>query len=141
MSEVQSALHQMEADIELSPRETPGLHFTTALRCPLCKTLIRYVDQAPPWRESESRRAELEQARQWAEQNLGVAVPQMWMSGTPPIVSEASRHRGLIDYEATGGLGPSIVRGVVDVDLRCVDCPACGSEVYLDRHVVVDPNP
>lgn len=111
-------------------------HWMTTLQCPNCRTIIRYEDERPPWRESVSIRKALGEARSFAEENMGAAIPGIYTGiEVPEIIQKARPHLPFLSLEFHGGFDPSVIRGVKDVDLRCVSCPACDAEVFAEHGV------
>lgn len=129
----------------MSESERPGLHFATTLLCPACKTVIRYVDETPPWKESEARKkllveAELYLAEQGGEVRHALLRAAYFDSAAPEALAVAQ------DDAVWARLSPFWVQrygwGVAtayavrrDVDLRCIACPACAAEVFVEHAV------
>lgn len=122
--------------------------WTTTLRCPECLTIIRYHNQAPPWRESEKRRRLMDEADLWLAEHEGSVAVGWGVTVATTDTAEARKRkehaenirRYLPVLDVLDGAFNKYATSVNrNADLRCVDCPSCGAEVFVEDAVSGQP--
>lgn len=130
-------LERLEREREL----VPGLHTETRLRCPHCHTLIRYVDEAPPWRTSQRLQDLMDEADVWLAENDGeVLFPIFRVFSLDQDQARVQREKDAEWYRFQPVLDVVTAWGTASAkrvnrerDPRCVDCLACGAEVFVEH--------
>lgn len=122
-------------------------HWTTTLKCPTCKTVIRYEDEVPPWRESEALRNLCDEASLYlAEHETISGGYPIRASFSDPKAPEAlvaeERERSWHRFQPVLEIRSATFCWVShrvrdDIDLRCVECPVCLEEVFIEN--AIDP--
>lgn len=125
----------------------PGMHWSTTLRCPTCRTLVHYDTTPPPWRESAARRALADEAALWIAEKggearfsrLSVLSADAWGAEVVARRKEEVewRHFFPVLEVIESGFSLASRRVKPNLDLRSVDCPACGAELFVED--AIDP--